>query len=402
MPTKNEIIRSTYKKYLGSKAQTLDRIQQMDKKKSEEDEDYEPTGITKKDVDNWFKNNDQLAPALKAPYKTKFNSFVAPGPKHTFQVDLFNFKYEQGDPNFKVKPPKHGLVCIDVFTKEVNVVPMEQKTAVEWRDALDKHISKMGRPQFIMTDPDASITSVEIDEWFRRNKDIKHIMTRRHAAFAERALRDFKQIMYKMVKAEVKPWTEYLDEVLDRMNTKKQSKDADDDKIYEHRATGFAPEEAAKPENWFEVRNNMEIQAKHRRKYPELKVGDKVKVYRSRGALSKEVEGDYRYDATTITSIDRSLGQTFYKVEGVGKPLIRSDILLIKESEEGAAAAEPDQPEEEQPYMSYKRKRIIQREKNKELRAERAKIKEDAKAEEKRAKEALKAASAGLRALRGR
>ena len=58
---------------------------------------------------------------------------------------------------------------------------------------------------------------------------IKHIMTRRHAAFAERALRDFKQIMYKMVKAEVKPWTEYLDEVLDRMNTKKQSKDADDD-----------------------------------------------------------------------------------------------------------------------------------------------------------------------------
>jgi hypothetical protein len=52
--------------------------------------------------------------------------------------------------------------------------------------------------------------------------------------------------------------------------------------------------------------------------------------------------------------------------------------------------------------MSYKRKRIIQREKNKELRAERAKIKEEAKAEEKRAKEALKAASAGLRALRGR
>ena len=253
-----------------------------------------------------------------------------------------------------------------------------------------------------MTDPDASITSVEIDEWFKRNKPIHHIMTRRHAAFAERALRDFKQIMYKMVKAEVKPWTEYLDEVLDRMNTKKQSKDEDDDKIYEHWATGFAPEEAAKPENWFEVRNSMEIQAKHRRKYPELKVGDKVKVYRSRGALSKEGEGDYRYDATTITSIDRSLGQTFYKVEGVGKPLIRSDILLIKESEEGAAAAEPDQPEEEQPYMSYKRKRIIQREKNKELRAERAKIKEEAKAEEKRAKEALKAASAGLRALMGR
>ena len=127
MPTKNEIIRNTYKKYLGSKAQTLDRIQQMDKKKSEEDEDYEPTGITKKDVDNWFKNNHQLAPALKAPYQTRYNSFVAPGPKHTLQVDLFTFKYEQGDPDFKVKPPPHGFVCVDVFTKEVNVVPMEEK-----------------------------------------------------------------------------------------------------------------------------------------------------------------------------------------------------------------------------------------------------------------------------------
>ena len=132
---------------------------------------------------------------MKAPYKTKFNSFVAPGPKHTFQVDLFNFKYEQ-QINFKKKPPPpHGLVCVDVFTKEVQVVSMKGKSAVDWRDALDKLISKMGEPQIIMTDPDASINSNEIDEWFLRHKGIKHIMTRRHAAFAERALRDFKQII---------------------------------------------------------------------------------------------------------------------------------------------------------------------------------------------------------------
>ncbi len=92
----------------------------------------------------------------------------------------------------------------------------------------------------------------------------------------------------------MKPWIEYLDEVLERMNTKKQSKDADDDKIYPHRATGYPPNEAAKPENWFEVHNNMEVQAKHRRQYPDVMAGDKVKVYRSRAALSKEVEGEYK------------------------------------------------------------------------------------------------------------
>ncbi len=389
MPTKSEIIANTYKKYLGSRAQTLDRIKSDDKKRSEADPTYVKSGITKQDVDRWFLTNDQLAPAAKAPYKTKFNSFVAPGPKHTFQVDLFNFRYEQ-EVNFKKNPPPpHGLVCIDVFTKEVQVVPMTDKTAGSWREALDKLITKMGRPQNIMTDPDASITSVEIDEWFRRHKDIRHIMTRRHAAFAERALREFKQIMYRKIRAEVRPWPQYLEEVLTRMNTGKQSNDAEDDKVYPHRATGMPPEEAAKPENWFEVHNNLEIQAKHKRKYPELHVGDKVKVYRQRGPLTKEVVGDYKYHPSTITGITKSLGQTFYKVEGEGKPLLRSDILLFKENEDAPAQQAEEAPPnggEAEPYMSYRRKRIIQREKNKELRENKAKLAAEAKEAVKKAR----------------
>ena len=90
MPTKVEIIGATYKKYLGSKAQTLARIKKEDQRRSEEEEDYEPSGITKKDVDEWFLNHDQLAPALKAPCKTIYNSFVDNEPRNTFQVDLFN------------------------------------------------------------------------------------------------------------------------------------------------------------------------------------------------------------------------------------------------------------------------------------------------------------------------
>ena len=82
------------------------------------------------------------------------------------------------------------------------------------------------------------------------------------------------------------------------------------------------------------------------------------------------------------------MGQTFYKAEGVDKPLLRSDILLINESEEGAEAAEP--AAEEEPYMSWERKRIRQREKNKELRAEKAKAVVDAKAAVAVTKAALK------------
>ena len=136
------------------------------------------------------------------------------------------------------------------------------------------------------------------------------------------------------------------------------------------------PEEAAKPENWFEVHNNLEIQAKHKRKYPELHVGDKVKVYRQRGPLTKAVVGDYKYHPSTIAGITRSLGQTFYKVEGEGKPLLRSDILLFKEKDDAPAQQAEPQPDggEAEPYMSYRRKRIIQREKNKEIRENKAKL----------------------------
>ena len=54
MPTKNEIIANVYKTYLGSRAQILDRIKKDDKNKSEADPTYEPSGITKKDVESGF------------------------------------------------------------------------------------------------------------------------------------------------------------------------------------------------------------------------------------------------------------------------------------------------------------------------------------------------------------
>ena len=61
-----------------------------------------------------------------------------------------------------------------------------------------------------------------------------------------------------------------------------------------------------------------------------------------------------------------------------------------------AAAAAANPPgENEEPYMSYKRKRIIAREKNKELREKKAKEAPDAKA-------AVAAARAGLKAERAR
>ena len=166
---------------------------------------------------------------------------------------------------------------------------MEDKTAVAWKNGVNDIVHALGKPKIIMTDPDSSITSNEMDEWFRNNKDVEHVMTRRHAVFVEKAIRFFKKKMNQKVSKEVKPWPEYIDSVLSRVNTGKEAvvPGKKQDKVRPNRTTEFTPEEAAKPENWFEVHNNMELKAKHNMKYPEIDVGNKVKVFKQRGALGK-------------------------------------------------------------------------------------------------------------------
>jgi hypothetical protein len=121
-----------------------------------------------------------------------------------------------------------------------------------------------------------------------------------------------------------------------------------------------------------------------------------VRVYRQRGALEKEWVGDYKPKIEEVTGITKSLGQTFYKVTGAGKEFIRSEIILVdkKNPEEPArpAVAEP-----EAPRVSYRMKRLIDRDNRKAAKAE----KDKAAAERKEAIEVAKAeAKAKVKAAR--
>jgi hypothetical protein len=78
MQTKEEIIKEVYNSEFGSAKETLADARKKD-----------PT-ITLKDVQAW---REKFIPR-KAPLRG-FNSYVAPGPKHQFQVDLFVYKFEQ-------------------------------------------------------------------------------------------------------------------------------------------------------------------------------------------------------------------------------------------------------------------------------------------------------------------
>ena len=65
-----------------------------------------------------------------------------------------------------------------------------------------------------------------------------------------------------------KSWRELIDPILHVYNNKMISS-----------ATKLTPEEARKPENLTIVKSNLELKRQHKRKYPQIEIGDTIKIY---------------------------------------------------------------------------------------------------------------------------
>jgi hypothetical protein len=186
--------------------------------------------------------------------------------------------------------------------------------------ALKKGFEKMGgKPKIIYTDNDGALSSNVIQQYLK-DEHIKHVVTRNHASVAERQIRTIKNELDKRMEHNAKPWNEYLTAVLNKYNNK-----------HKHRTTGMTPSEAKLPQNHMHVKAQLEVHRISNRKYPEIKIGDRVKIYRKKDKMDKERVGVWDKTIREVTGISESFGQRFYKVSDWVNPLIRSDILLIPE-----------------------------------------------------------------------
>lgn len=300
MSSKEQIIKDAYYSDdgYGSQKVTLKDAKEKD-----------PT-ITKDDVKQWFAENVDRLKHMKGR-----NSYVAPEANYEFQIDLFNYDFEQ--PKKNVMVPLYGLLAIDSFSKFVHVVPIDRKLASQWKKALNEVFEVMGKPKVIYSDPDSSLLGTDMKK-FLKDQNVDHITTLEHAPIAERAIRTIKAELDNRIKREVKWWTSYIPEVLKKYNNKMI-----------HASTGMTPNEAKKEENDFDVRTNLEIKRINGRKYPELNIGDKVRIYKKRKAFDKERVGVWEDGYRRITNIIESHGQKLYKVDNYDRPLIRSNILKL-------------------------------------------------------------------------
>ena len=265
------------------------------------------------DVKAWFKSNVEQKRNLKG-----YNSFVVDGPFEEFQVDPCFF----GD--LKDKEYKGGLVIIDIFTKYATMVPTKDNKAPTFLEALKVGFQKMGgKPKTIYADSEGAWFNKEIKDYLEEN-NIKLIITLNHANVVERVIRTLKGMIYKRIEAaeqndgEVKRWIDVLYPVLLTYNRRMV-----------HSTTKFTPNDAVKPSNKLDVKLNLELAAKRLRKYPEVKVGDEVRVFKKRKDYAKERVSIWDPEDRTVEEIIEYNGQPFYKVNGKQHEYSRSEILLI-------------------------------------------------------------------------
>ena len=272
--------------------------------------------ITLSDVKEWFKKNIEVKKKQRG-----FNSFVAPYNNHTYQIDILFISKK----DLKAKQQfRGGLVCIDVLSKFAVVVPVRRKETGSVIKGTKEAIKKMGeKPEIIYTDDEKAIASGEFKQYVEE-EGIELYRTRNHPAFAERFIRTFKDMLFKRIEADEKQgkrniqWTDYILEIMLTYNNKMK-----------HSAIDMTPNEARKKDNQFRARINILMKARKEKLYPEIKVGDKVKIIRKKAITEKERTSNFLKGEYTVEEITKSLGQTYFKMADYPRKLMRHELLKV-------------------------------------------------------------------------
>ena len=91
----------------------------------------------------------------------------------------------------------------------------------------------------------------------------------------------------------------------------------------------MTPAEAKLDKNRLQTKMNLELHRISKRKYPNVEVGDKVKLYKKKGRFDKENVSVWLPQTHDVALITESMGQKYYHITGHKKPFLRHEILKI-------------------------------------------------------------------------
>ena len=71
------------------------------------------------------------------------------------------------------------------------------------------------------------------------------------------------------------------------------------------------------------------MKARKEKLYPEIKVGDKVKIIRKKAITEKERTSNFLKGEYTVEEITKPLGQTYFKMADYPRKLMRHELLKV-------------------------------------------------------------------------
>ena len=204
-----------------------------------------------------------------------FNSYVAKEPLQEIQIDIADFtrSAEMNDGY------RYCFVAVDIFSKICHAVPIKDKQPQESIRAMKEVLEKIGVPEVIYHDNEGSWSSTEFIRLINSHK-IKSIITSTPPPFAEIMVQTIKNMIHQRLEGldmDKEKWIDMLGPVLKQYNNTK------------HSTTGLPPNEANKKSNHFEVWLTIINKATYNRRYPTLKIGDKVRTYVKPKSFKKRI-----------------------------------------------------------------------------------------------------------------
>ena len=176
-------------------------------------------------------------------------------------MDMNKFKQEGEE--------RYGLIIINAFSRYAYIYPMKSKNNKDILKVLKITFKIMGKSIEIFSDEDTAFLS--IIKKYLDGLAIVYKTTKTHANIVERLMRTIKNGIAEKICFTKGNWTDLYKPTLKKYNNTI------------HSLTGAKPVEAHKNKNRVNVKVNLTLKQKHFRKYPQLTVGDKVKIY-SKGA----------------------------------------------------------------------------------------------------------------------
>ena len=181
------------------------------------------------------------------------NSFVSPGAKFEFEIDIKDTLARDGGESVR-----YGMVAIDIFTKIAEVIPIENRQPIELISALNFIFRSMGKPKQLYSDEESSFRAKEFFR-FTNDNDIKHIQTSTHAPSAERLIRTFKDDLYRILDGLKQDKSDWVKHVIHMVDTYDNT---------EHNTTNIKPLDAVETENHLWVNWHLQNNAKQRQGIP--------------------------------------------------------------------------------------------------------------------------------------